>query len=203
MPVAWLDPPPAGTKVAGGFDGATVSDWTVIKLETVTGLLFTPRYGPNRAPTLWNPAEWPGESMRGEVEAAWAEITATYRVGRVYCDPWHYQTDIDRWAGLYGADVFVDWHTNRDRQMHAALERTVTDLSTGVLKHDGCPITTLHMANARKIAKPGDRYIIGKPSEGQKIDGAMGSVLAHEAASDLRAEGWTDEDTDTTVICFR
>lgn len=202
MAMRWLDAPPAGTSVCGGFDGATVSDATVIKLETPGGLLFTPRYGPDRRPTIWSPAEWDGNTPRDEVHAAWHEINATYRLERVYCDPWHFTSEIGMWGRLYGEDVFVEWHTNRDRQVHEALELMVTDLATGTLRHDGCPITTLHVANARKLARTSGRYVIGKPSQTQKIDAAMGSVLAHKAAVDARASGWGEEQADTRVFCF-
>lgn len=200
----WLDPPPAGTGVCGGFDGSTVSDATVIKLETIGGRLFTPRYGPDRRPTIWLPAQWGGRTPRDEVDAAWDEIIATYAVERVYCDPWHFQSEIGAWARRWGESKFVEWHTNRDRAMHEALELFVTDLGTGTLTHDGCPITTQHVANARKLARPGGRYIIGKPALTQRIDAGMGSALAHKAAVDARADGWTDEkpDTDTRVFCY-
>lgn len=197
----WLDPPAAGTSVCGGFDGSTVADWTVIKLETVDGRLFTPRYGPDARPTIWNPAEWGGRTPRAEVHAAWAEINDRYLLERVYCDPWHFQSEIADWARLYGEQVFIEWHTNRDRQMHEALELFVTDVGTGTLTHDGCPITTMHVGNARMLARAG-KYIIGKPSQTQKIDAAMGSVLAHKAAVDARAAGWTTEVPDTRVFCF-
>lgn len=189
--------------MCGGFDGASVNDCTVIKLETVGGLLFTPRYGPDRRPTIWNPAEWGGKTPRGEVEAAWDEINDSYLLERVYCDPWHFTSEIGAWARRYGEDVFIEWHTNRDRVMHEALELMVTDLGTGALTHDGCPITTLHVGNARKLARPGQRYILGKPSEVQKIDAAMGSALAHKAAVDARAAGWGHrEEVDQRVWCL-
>jgi len=54
---------------------------------------------------------------------------------------------------------------------------------------------------ARRIAKPGDRYILGKPSENQKIDLLMADVLAHEAAADERAAGWSQE-TDSRMFVF-
>lgn len=198
----WLDQPPAGTGVCGGFDGSTVSDATVIKLETIGGRLFTPRYGPDRRPTIWLPAQWGGRTPRDEVDAAWDEIIATYAVERVYCDPWHFQSEIGAWARRWGESKFVEWHTNRDRAMHEALELFVTDLGTGTLTHDGCPITTQHVANARKLARPGGRYIIGKPALTQRIDAGMGSALAHKAAVDARADGWTDEKPDTRVFCY-
>lgn len=188
--------------MCGGFDGASVSDCTVIKLETSDGLLFTPRYGPDRRPTIWNPAEWGGKTPRSEVDAAWAEVNDTYSLERVYCDPWHFTSEIGVWARLYGEGKFIEWHTNRDRVMHEALELLVTDLATRAVRHDGCPITTQHVANARKLARPGSRYVLGKPSPMQKIDAGMGSVLAHKAAVDARADGWIDEKPDTRVFCM-
>lgn len=197
----WLDSPPAGTRVCGGFDAATVSDHTAIKLETIDGLLFTPRYGPDSRPTIWNPAEWGGRTPRDEIHAAWAEIADRYVLERVYCDPWHFQSEIAAWGKAYGEKVFVEWHTNRDRQMHEALELFLTDVSTRTLRHDGCPITTLHVGNARMVARPG-RYILGRPSATQKIDAAMASALAHKAAVDARADGWDNETVDSRVFCF-
>lgn len=73
--------------------------------------------------------------------------------------------------------------------MHEALERFVTDLGAGRITHDGCPVTSAHMANARKLTRA-TRYILSKPNAHQKIDVAMATVLAHEAAADARADGW-------------
>ena len=57
------------------------------------------------------------------------------------------------------------------------------------------------MMAARKVAKPGDKYVLGKPSENQKIDITMADILAHEAASDMRALGWGSDDN--KVFVFR
>lgn len=181
---------PQLVEVAGGFDGSTSDDWTAIRLETLDGFQFTPTYGPDSRPTIWNPAEWDGTIPRGEVHAAWEELSRRYRLRRVYCDPRDWDTEIEGWALTYGDEVFIPWATYRIEPMFASLRRFVTDLTTGQLEHDGCPITSVHVGNARKIAKPGDRYILGKPNKRQKIDAAMASVLAHEAAADLRAAGW-------------
>lgn len=186
----WLPEPPKGTQVCGGFDGSLVSDHTAIKLETIDGLLFTPRYGPDERPTIWNPDEWNGQVPRNEVHAAWDEINRKFRLQRVYCDPPKWETEVEDWAGLYGPEVFIPWATYRDRVMYAALDRFTTDLVTGSLRHDGCPITANHVGNARKVANRADRYLLGKPSQTQKIDAAVTSVLAHEAAADARAAGW-------------
>lgn len=201
----WLPEPPPGTGVAGGFDGSLNNDYTAIKLETRDGLIFTPRYGPDNRPTIWKPAEWGGRIPRHQVDVAWAELKERFRIVRAYCDPgFHDETDwtteIESWDLEHGPDVFVEWPTNSINRMYPALRRFESDLENGLIKHDGCPITTTHMGNARKIGVRGDKYILGKPSENQKIDTSVTSVLAHEAASDARAEGWPEDDTGPTIF---
>lgn len=190
-------------RIALSFDGSTTDDWSAIRAESVDGYQFTPRYGPDRRPTIWSPAEWGGRIPRSEVHAAMSELFVRYRVERAYMDPRDWQSEIDGWALEYGEKVVIHWSTYRITQMHAALERVVTDLTSGALTHDDCQITALHVGNARKLAKPGDRYILGKPSQAQKIDAAVASVLAHEAAADARAAGWgREEPVDTRVFVF-
>lgn len=183
-------------QVCGGFDGSTSGDWTAIRLETIDAFQFTPRYGPDRRPTIWNPAEWPNHRIpRSEVHAAVHEIFSVNAVERFYCDPRDWQTEIEGWSLEFGDEHVFEWDTGRGSTripaVHAMLERFVTDLTSGLLTHDGCPITAIHVGNARKMAKPGDRYILGKPSEDQKIDAAMASAICHEAAADARAAGWS------------
>lgn len=180
-----------GIAVALGFDGSESDDWTAIRLEDlITGYRFTPTYGPDDRPTYWNPAEWGGSIPRGEVSAAVDAICTRYRVVRAYCDPRDWQSEIGDWALQHGDEVFLEWATYRIQQMFDALTRSVNDLRSGRSTHDGCMATATHVANARKVAKPGDKYILGKPNEHQKIDLAMADTLAHEAAADARAAGW-------------
>lgn len=179
-----------GATVCAGFDGSDVDDWTAIRLETLDGFQFTPTYGPDNRPTIWDPAEFGGVIPRSEIHAAWDELHRRFNIVRAYCDRREWQTEVDMtWPGLYGENVMLGWETYRPRQMHDALTRFVTDLATGALVHDACPITAIHVDNARKVAAPGDRYVLGKPAQHQKIDAAMSSVLAHEAAVDAVAAG--------------
>lgn len=191
---------PTGAAVCGGFDGSDSDDWTAIRLETLDGHRFTPTYGPDQRPTVWNPAEWGGSIPRGEVAAAVDEIFDRYDVKRLYCDPRDWQSEIGDWSLKYGADVVTEWATYRIVPMHSALERTVNDLASGRSTHDDCSLTALCVANARKVAKPGQRYILGKPSQHQKIDVAMADVLAHEAAADAHAAGWTPKRRSKMVV---
>jgi hypothetical protein len=177
-----------GTAVAAGFDGSDSDDWTVLRLETQDGFRFTPTYGPDKRPTYWNPSEWGGTIPRSEVDAAIDEVFSSYSVRRMNCDPKDWQTEIGTWSLRYGDEIVLEWPTYRIIPMHNALVRSWNDLKTGRSTHDGDPIYKDHMYNARKAAKPGDRYILTKPDAHRKIDFAYADTLAHEAAATLTAE---------------
>lgn len=180
------------TEVCLGFDGSETDDLTVIRAELQVGWQFTPKFGPNDQPTIWNPAEHDGRVPRLEVAAALDELFGRYNVIRMYCDPWKWQSEVEEWGAKYGQKIVLPWETNRVKQMHEALERYFDDIREGALTHDECPITEDHMGNARKVARPGERYILSKPTGGEdmKIDAAVTSVITHEAACDARAGGW-------------
>lgn len=93
--------------IALGFDGSQTDDWTCIRAETREGVLFTPTYGPDKRPTLWNPAEWGGIIPRGEVNAAVSELFGRYRVTRMYADPPWWQSEVDAWALEFGDNVVI------------------------------------------------------------------------------------------------
>lgn len=189
------------TRVCLGFDGSSSDDWTALRVETDDYFQSTGFYGPDLLPTIWDPSRWGGLIPRPDVDAAVAEMFDRFDVARMYCDPPGWQSEIDRWASKYGSEHVIEWPTYRISQMHAALDRFVTDLSTGLLTHDGCPITATHVANARKLARPGDKYILGKPNQSQKIDAAMAAVLAHEAAADAHGSEWK-QTTDSYAYIF-
>lgn len=177
-----------GTKITLGFDGSDVDDWTGIRAETLDGFQFTPVF--NGRPTIWDPAETNGRIPRHEVSAAVEWLFTTYDVTRMYCDPPYWQTEIDDWESERPKRV-IRFATNSIPRMHAALERFKTDvgLESSVLRHDGDRTVKFHLRNAVERTRPGQKYILGKASDEQKIDLAMSSVLAHEAAMDSLAAG--------------
>jgi len=180
---------PDGTPVALGFDGSDSDDWTAIRACTLGGHRFTPTYGPDARPTIWNPAEWGGSIPRAEVDAAVDELHDRFAVVLAYADPPDWRSEIGEWSARHGEKVWVEWPTYRPVPMHAALDRAVADLSSHRASHDGCPITAAHVANARRRAAAGQRYVLGKPTNHQKIDAAMADVLANEAAAVAREAG--------------
>lgn len=193
----------AERRICLGFDGSRSNDWTALRAETIDGYRFTPRYGPDDRPTWWRPDEWGGRIPRGEVLAAVADLFARYDVARMYVDPRYYETQADQWVAEFGEDRVVPWPTNQVVRMHSALLRYREDVAEGSTTHDGDPSVRLHALAARRVAKPGERFMLGKPSENQKIDLIMADVLAHEAAADARAAGWAAAAADTRVIIFR
>jgi len=177
------------TAVVLAMDGSDTDDWTAIRAETADGYQFTPTYGPDHLPTIWNPADWSGQVPRLVVAAAVDELMTRFKVVRLYVDPPYWATEIDEWAAKYGEKTVIRWETYRPVQMHAAAQRLLTDVSKtdATFVHDGCPITATQVRNARKLARTGERYVLGKPSRTQKIDACVTSVICHEAANDVTA----------------
>lgn len=192
---------PYGTEICLGFDGSRSGDWTAIRAETLGGYRFTPRYGPDHRPAFWDPKDWPGERIpRGEVNACVDELMDRFEVARFYVDPRHWETQADVWAGAYGEDVVVQWPTNQINRMFEGLVRYQEDLAEGLTTHSDDDVAKDHALRARKVAKPGDKFVLGKPAEHMKIDILMADILAHEAAADMRALGW--ENSDSQMIAF-
>lgn len=181
------------TPVCGGFDGSDNNDWTTIALETLDQYQFTPTYevGGESRPALWIPGQWGGRIPRSEVMAAFDWIEAHFTVIRIYMDPMFWESEADTLAAKYGEKKYIKWPTNQITRMHGALERIRGDIQNpdSAFRHDGDPQARTHFRNAVVRARPGEKYIIGKPAEHQKIDIAMSRTLAHEATMDAIAAG--------------
>lgn len=195
----WLPEPPSGTSVCLAFDGSETSDFTVIKAETRDGLIFTPRWGAEG--TIWDPAQHGGRIPKAQVTEAVYDLFNRFDVRRMYCDPPYWGTEVEEWDQHIGDDRVIKWPTYRPVPMHSATERFLSDLNSGRLTHDGCPITSRHMANARMAPRKDGRYMLAKPDAARKIDAAVTTVLVHEAAADERAAGWP-ESVKSQVIFF-
>lgn len=182
---------PDGTRITVGFDGSDVDDWTGLRAETLDGYQFTPTYGSDNRPCIWDPEEWDGQVPRLEVDAAIDEVFGRYDVVRGYFDPPYWTSEVAAWQARYGDKRVTEWHTNRVVQMHAACEQLLTDVTKAdtTFRHDGCEVTSTHVRNTRKAARPAKRYVLRKAVVHQKIDLSVCSVLAHEAANDAIAAG--------------
>jgi hypothetical protein len=181
---------PKGEPICLGFDGSDVDDWTALRAETFGQHQFTPVDVNGRA-TIWNPAEFDGRVPRLDVLAAIDFVFAHFDVVRFYMDPPGWESDVSSLQGKYGEKRVVEFPTYSIHRMHDALKRFKTDLTSASspLTLDDDEDANRHFRNAVKRPRPGDTYILGKPSRAQKIDAAMASVLAHEALLDAIAGG--------------
>lgn len=91
-----LEDVPDGTRIVLGFDGSDVDDWTGIRAETLDGYQFTPTYGPDRLPCVWDPGDWDGQVPRlrstpqwtnSWTATTWSACTRIRRIGPVKSPP--------------------------------------------------------------------------------------------------------------------
>jgi hypothetical protein len=218
---------PDGTPIVIAGDLSNNNDWTGIRAMTAEGYQFTPTYGPSKAPTVWQPNGPGGLIPRGEVRAAVDELEQRYHVVRAYWDPagsargisaeadamevveddsWLHE--LKAWQARYqtadGKPRHFPWPTHVVSKIHPVLEafRQAVNGPESDFQHDGCPTTKAHILNAIMRARTGQRYILGKPNENQKIDMAMSSVLCAEAWADAIANDEFSGPEDEYVYVF-
>ncbi len=184
-----------GARIGLGFDGSISQDATALVACTEDGHLFVPVV--DDRPTIWlRPVNAPhGWRMpRADIEAAVAAVFDRYSVGRMLCDPPKWQTEIERWAEVYGDETVLFFDTNQPRRMSGACDRFTTALAERSLTHDGEQLLTSHvLAMARKKAylKREDeddgrtRFVFTKGEDRRKIDAGVAAVLALEAAQTM------------------
>ena len=185
-----VDIPAGGDPVCLGFDGSDSNDWSAIIGITMDGTIFVPTYGPDHLPCVWDPEDFDGHIPRGEVKAARDELQARYRVIRSYNDPFGWRSEIAEWSNQWPETLTAEWPTNQDKRMHEQLLQFETDIATGEVGYIRSRLLSTHVANARRVARTGQRYTLGKASEKQKIDAAMSMILAHAARHDAIQAGW-------------
>lgn len=175
---------PAGARVGLGFDGSINQDCTSLVGCTDAGHIFEIETWtrPTNAPEGWR-------IPRREVLAKVAWAFGHYQVGRMYCDPPKWQTEIDDWIEAYGEETVLIFDTNQYRRMAPACERFTTHVTEGALSHCGSETVTAHvLAMARRKVRLRDdeadgrtRFVFIK-ADSRKIDAGIGAVLALEAA---------------------
>lgn len=184
--------------VALGFDGSKYRDATaLVASRRSDGRLFEVR--------VWERPEDAGRDWRvpsAEVDRVVGETFGAYDVAVMFADPFRWQDYLDAWVRKFGADRVVEFATNQEQRMDAAIERFTTAFGRLEITHDGAGTMTRHFKNAvlvkggRKKPRPGEEqglathYLkMAKRGDGLLIDAAVAGVLAHEARS------WASEHT--------
>lgn len=179
----------AGEVIALGFDGSKYRDATaLIASRHSDGQLFTLR--------IWERPddvdEWRVPSV--EVDQLVKDVFEAYRVSVMFADPYRWQDYLDAWSALW-PDRVVEFPTNVEQRMDKAIERFTTAFTDeGGITHDGNETLARHckdtvvVKGSRKKPRPGEDTLLqthylklAKRGDGMLIDGAVASVLAHEA----------------------
>lgn len=172
-------------RICLGFDGSIREDSTVLMACRLTDGHLWPL-------AAWEKPHGPQGSAwqvpRSEVDAAVGEAFRCFDVIRMYADPPHWQDYVDRWSGLYGEKVVLEFWTMSRQRMSKALERLHTAVTAGELTHNGDPMLTRHVGNAMAVRSPAGT-LVRKRKENDKIDGLVSAALAYEARNDAVADG--------------
>ena len=175
--------PPAGERVALGFDGSISGDCTALYGCTAAGFVFEV--------AAWEhpPDVDKWRVPRGEVHDAVANAFDRWDVGRMFCDPPKWETEVESWAGRYGSGVVLAFDTNQPRRMAPCSRRFLTACEEKSIAHDGRPGLTDHLAACAKKqvhlnqdADDGRTPFVIVKADTRKIDRAVAAVLSYEAA---------------------
>jgi hypothetical protein len=208
-----------GDFVALGFDGSRRDDATALVAvriypggETRTGQPVQPDMHMELL-GCWEKPDDAGDDWvvdREAVDAAVYAAMKTYKVAGLYADPAGWQDYLDRWSNQWGEAMQVratakspmEWWTNRDRPMVAALERfrdAILDQVVGYTPaEDRAPDSaearrtltlSRHVLNAKAKVRGRVGIVIEKDhhKSKRKIDAAMAATLALECAFDALA----------------
>lgn len=173
-----------GSYIGLGFDGSISDDSTVLYGCTPEGHIFEVEAWerPLRAPRDW---KVPRLEVADTVRGAFTK----YRVGRMFCDPPKWWTEIEQWALEFGEETVLGLATNSAARFAPACGRFVTGVREASISHDGKPGLTANLAacakkrvHLRDDDDDGRSPFVIVKADARKIDRAVGAVLALEAA---------------------
>lgn len=182
---------PPGAVITIGVDGARFFDAVAaIATEVTTGYQW-----PLAIIERPDEADDDYEHDFDHLDAVMLAAFDQFHVWRVYIDPQHIETLVDRWQNRWGQKRIVEWYTARLRPMAYALRAYHAAMAGGDLSHDGDERFAAHIANAvrdsKKVLDDEGRpmWHVKKPEPRRKIDAAMAGCLSWEARGDCIAAG--------------
>ena len=194
-----------GDTVVLGFDGSRgrvrgKADATaLIGCRVADGMLFEIR--------VWEQPDGPaGQNWTPnpiEVDAAVRAAFDRWRVVGFYADPSGWTEHVAKWEAKFGKRLRVKatqgepiavWPRGKTSNVSHAVEAFRQAVVNGEAGHDGGPVLTRHVLNARRRATR-TGYLIFKayPDSPDKIDAAYAAVMAWKARLDAVAIGLTEK----------
>jgi phage terminase large subunit-like protein len=186
--VRWLGKlaPPKGTKVWLGFDGSKSRDSTGLWGCTAESHVF--KLAVWERPSNADPG-WQVPHL--EVDAAVKEAFDLYDVQIMQMDPPRWENELETWSGYWPGRV-VAFDTNVYERFAPAVGRFMDGVLGNFdvggelvgepsITHDGDPVLTRHIANARKKETRWGVVITKEHKDSpRRIDAAVAAVLAHD-----------------------
>ncbi|QJD50215.1 terminase [Mycobacterium phage Iwokeuplikedis] len=177
-----------GQKITLGFDGSKSNDWTaLVGCRVSDGFLFVIK--------IWDPQKYGGEVPREDVDATVHSVFQRYDVVAFRADVKEFEAYVDSWGRTYKKKIKVNASPNnpvafdmRGQQKRFAFdcERLEDAVLEGEVWHDGNPVLTQHVLNAKRHPTTYDAIAIRKVTKdsSKKIDAAVCGVLAFGARQD-------------------
>lgn len=171
-----------GAKVVLGFDGSASGDSTVLIAATVEA-----------NPHIWPIAMWqnPGDDRwrvpRGEVVEKIQETFERYDVHLLAVDPWGWRSELEELSTRYGKRKVIEFNTGSLQRMAPATDKFYQAVVQGDLTLADDSVFIQHFHNAvAKSTTLGDSISKDKKNSKNKIDAAVGSILAFDQATKAR-----------------
>ena len=185
-----MQAPPDATPVVIGFDGSYNEDSTALVGCTLTGHVFVIGVWerPAAAGDDWN-------VPRDEVELAVTAAFRRWRVIRMMCDPYIWESRVEEWAERYGRRVVLRAQATRSRMIPACAS-FYGAVRQRQLTHDGSPDLARHLGNAIVKETVEGAYITKEDRHSsKKIDLAVAAVMAYAEAAKLgvKPSSYSDE----------
>ena len=195
-------PPRKKDKITLGFDGSRTDDATVLIACRVSDKYVWPILI-EESPDTKEAKHWQVDQPK--VDAVVRKTIEEYDVVGFFADPPYWQDYVDAWDRDFGDQMVVrgtrdhglHFYTSNHKAMAMALERAHTAIVTGEVTHSDSPQLVRHIMNARRWER-NVGVVIGKERRGSKnkMDAAIGMVLALEACARYLAKGHTDKSDD-------
>lgn len=168
----------AGTRIVLGFDGATSGDSTALIACTVenTPHVFVLGLWENPGDPNWRvPREWVDDAVK--------EAFSAYKVAAMVCDPWGWQSEMERWQNRFGKTKVLQWNTGDRQRMAPATDRFYQAMKDGTLSHDGDERLAHHFAHCvAENTSLGTVIRKDKKTSRKKIDAAVATIAAFDRA---------------------
>lgn len=173
-----------GVTLTLGFDGSRTDDATALVATDVESGYQWPL-------GIWErrPGEEGWEVPVEDVERELTIAFDTWKVWKLYADPFKWDEHLSKWAARWGRDRVLLFETNQYKRMSQALKSYHNAMLMGEVSHSGDDDFTRHIGNAvrRKLNIVDDDgeplWLIEKDRRGSpnKIDAAMAGCLSWQA----------------------